>query len=134
MNPFKAIATRLIARMPSRDDDRGSLIMAMMAILVGTMLGGLMLPMVINQDRSTRFDITRVHSLHAAQTGIDVVLGQIRSSTTTDSDGNVWGDVTGCRAGARAIRSPAARTARAAGRIRYGSPIGRRARPPAARR
>ncbi len=65
--------------------------MAMMAILVAAMLGGLMLPMVISQNRSTRFDITRIHSLHAAQAGIDVVLGQVRASTAADSSGYIWG-------------------------------------------
>ena len=85
----------LLARLPGRDDDRGSLALAMLAILVGVMLGGIMLPIIISQTRSTKFDLSRVHSLHAAQTGIEVLLGQIRDSTTTDSDGNVWGDDTG---------------------------------------
>ena len=79
-------------RLPSSDDDRGSLAMALLAILVAGMLGGLMLPMVISQNKSTRFDITRVHALHAAQTGVDVALGRIQTSTTTDADGYVWGD------------------------------------------
>lgn len=54
----------------------------MMVMLVGLMLGSLLIPMVITQDRATRFDITRVQALDAAQGGIDVTLGLIRASTT----------------------------------------------------
>jgi len=87
--------TGLAERLPDRGDDRGSLAMAMIAILVAAMLGGLILPMVVAQNRSTRFDITRVHSLHAAQAGVDVVAGQIRASgTSTAADGTVVGDPT----------------------------------------
>lgn len=84
----------LVRRLPRPDDDRGSLAMAMMAVLVGAMLGALILPMVISQNKSTRFDMTRVHSLHAAQTGIDIALGKIRSSAKPDAEGNVLGDTT----------------------------------------
>lgn len=82
-------------RLPSRHDDRGSMALALMAVVVGMMLAGLMLPMVIAQGRSSRFDISRVHALHAAQAGVDAMLGQIRQSTTTDSNGNVWGNSIG---------------------------------------
>jgi hypothetical protein len=54
----------------------------MMVMLVGLMLSSLLVPMVITQDRATRFDITRVQALDAAQGGIDVTLGLIRASTT----------------------------------------------------
>ena len=59
--------------------------MALLVIIVGALLGALMLPMMLTQAQSTRFDTTRVQSLHAAQAGVDVVLGQIRASTTTDA-------------------------------------------------
>ena len=39
--------------------------------------------MIITQDRTTRFDSTRVQALDAAQSGIDVTLGSIRSSQTS---------------------------------------------------
>jgi hypothetical protein len=44
--------------------------------------------MVVAQSRSTRFDISRVHALHAAQTGVDVAVGQLRTSTRSDSTGD----------------------------------------------
>jgi hypothetical protein len=73
----------MLARVPKRDDDRGTLALLLMVILVGATLGGLMLAMILNQDGSTQFDTSRVHALDAAQSGIDVVLGEIRASTTT---------------------------------------------------
>jgi hypothetical protein len=47
------------------------------------MLSSLLVPMIITQDRTTRFDSTRVQALDAAQAGIDVTLGLIRASTTS---------------------------------------------------
>ena len=92
MTGRRTLATWLLARLPRHDDDTGSLAVALMAILVGAMVGALMLPMILTQSRATRLDISRVRALHAAQAGIDVLLGQIRASSTTDSDGNVWGN------------------------------------------
>lgn len=83
----------LVNRLPGCDDDRGSLAMAVMAVLVGATLGALILPIVISQNKATQFDISRVRSLHAAQTGLDVALGQIRASQTT-VDGIAFGDPT----------------------------------------
>ncbi len=77
-----------LGRLPRADDDRGSLAMALMAVLVAAVLGALLLPMVVAQNRSTRFDITRVHALNAAQAGVDVAVGQIRNSTKSDSTGD----------------------------------------------
>jgi Tfp pilus assembly protein PilX len=81
-----------MTRVPRSADDRGSLAMALMAVLVAGMLGALILPIVLAQNRSTRFDMTRVHALHAAQAGVDVAVGKIRASITPDSDGNIFGD------------------------------------------
>lgn len=55
----------------------------LMVMLVGLMLSALLVPMIITQDRTTRFDNTRVQALDAAQSGIDVTLGAIRSSVTS---------------------------------------------------
>lgn len=63
-------------------DERGSMAILMMVMLVGLMLGSLLVPMIITQDRTTRFDTTRVQALDASQAGIDVTLGLIRASTT----------------------------------------------------
>jgi hypothetical protein len=77
-----------------RTDDRGSLPLAMLAVLVSSLLGALILPIVIQQNQATRFDVTRVHSLHAAQTGVDLMLGMIRAASSTDSSGTTLGDPT----------------------------------------
>ena len=65
-----------------RTDDRGSMAVLMMVVLVGLMLSALLVPMIITQDRTTRFDTTRVQALDAAQSGIDVTLGLIRAGVT----------------------------------------------------
>jgi hypothetical protein len=80
-------------RLPARHDDRGSLAMAMLAILVGAMLGALIVPIVLAQNDSTRFDMSRVRALHAAQSGVDVMLGEIRTrSGSRGKDGVLTGD------------------------------------------
>ena len=63
-------------------DERGSMAILLMVMLVGLMLGGLLVPMIITQDRTTRFDSTRLDALNAAQSGIDVTLGVIRASVS----------------------------------------------------
>lgn len=63
-------------------DERGSMAILLMVVLVGMMLSALLVPMIITQDRTTRFDSTRVQALNAAQAGIDVTLGEIRASVT----------------------------------------------------
>jgi hypothetical protein len=76
-------------------EDRGSLPMALLVTLIGVSFGALLLPMLITQDRSTRLEVTRVHSLHAAQAGLDVALGLIRSATTVNpATPNAQGDST----------------------------------------
>lgn len=67
-------------------DERGSLPMAMLVILVGMALAALLIPMVISQNSVTRFDVRRAQSLQAAEAGLDVALGLIRSAS--DADGN----------------------------------------------
>ena len=61
-------------------DDRGSMPMLLLVMLVGLTFGALLIPMIITQDQTTRFDISRTHSLHAAQAGINVALGQVSSA------------------------------------------------------
>ncbi|MGI3784961.1 MAG: hypothetical protein ACRYG2_29735, partial [Janthinobacterium lividum] len=67
-------------------DDRGSMAVLLMVVLVGMMLSAMIVPMIITQDRTTRFDTTRVQALDAAQAGLDVVTGRIRTSTTVSAD------------------------------------------------
>jgi hypothetical protein len=69
----------------SPGSDTGSIVMALLFVLVGLSLTAVMTPMVVVQITGTRVDMARVHSLHAAQTGIDVALGQIRAATDPNS-------------------------------------------------
>lgn len=63
-------------------DDRGSMSVLLLVVLVGMMFGALLVPMVITSSRTTTFDKTRVQALDAAQAGIDVTLGAIRGGVT----------------------------------------------------
>lgn len=64
-------------------DDRGSLPMAMMVMVIGLTLTSAFIPNLISQRKSTTFDTTRVHSLNAAQGGIDAIIGKIRKATNS---------------------------------------------------
>jgi hypothetical protein len=70
----------VLRRMTARGRDGGSLPLAMMLTLVGTSLSTLMVPVVITQLRTTAETVDRSQALHAAQAGIDIVLGSLRSS------------------------------------------------------
>ena len=64
-------------------DDRGSLPMALLLIMIGMALAAALLPTMIVQDRATVFDGTRTDNLAAAQAGIDVAVGEIRAAGPT---------------------------------------------------
>ena len=81
----------LRGRIPPPSDDSGNIAMLMLVIIVSATIGALLLAMVINQTATTRFDASRVRSLDAAQSGIDVMLGQLRNATTTGSDNKTYG-------------------------------------------
>ncbi|MDQ1644945.1 MAG: hypothetical protein QOJ50_1129 [Cryptosporangiaceae bacterium] len=66
--------------------DRGSLPLAMMISTVGMMLAGLVLPAVILQIKGTKNTADRVRALHAAQSGLDAALAEIRAAN--DGNGN----------------------------------------------
>jgi hypothetical protein len=63
--------------------------MLMLVVLVGMALAAIMVPLVITQTHTTTFDSGRGQALHAAESGIDLALGQIRAA---EADGA--GDVT----------------------------------------
>lgn len=60
-------------------DERGSMAMLLMVVLVGVMISALLVPMIITQSRITQVDSSRVQALNAAQSGIDVMVGAIRA-------------------------------------------------------
>jgi hypothetical protein len=80
-----ALPRRWLERRPRPADDRGSMAMLLMVTIVGLMLSALLIPIIIEQDRSTRFDITRVHALDAAQSGVDTTLGLIRAAVDSST-------------------------------------------------
>jgi hypothetical protein len=69
-------------------NERGSLVLAMLIVMVGMALGALMIPIVLSQSGNTAHSDTRVQALHQAESGIDAMLGRIRGAT---SDGGVSG-------------------------------------------
>lgn len=80
-------------RLPDRRDDRGSLSMLIVVTIVGVALSTVLMSMVINQSRATRFDSTRNDSLNAAQAGVQVVIGTVRHAISS-SDSAVGNDDT----------------------------------------
>ena len=60
--------------------DGGSILMALLVTLVGLTLSASLVPIVVNQIASSRTISARLQALDAAQSGIDVALGQIRSA------------------------------------------------------
>lgn len=72
-------------RSTDASDDRGSMPMALLVTLVGTLLGAVLLPVVVNQIVSTRILAARTHALSIALAGIDAALGQLRAATPTDN-------------------------------------------------
>ncbi|MCW2538668.1 MAG: Beta-galactoside-specific lectin 3 [Frankiales bacterium] len=82
--------TKLTRRWRSRtaDDERGSLPLAMLIILLLVSLSAAALPQTLQLVRSSSSDATRVSSLHAAQTGLQVALGQIRAARDSAGAGS----------------------------------------------
>ncbi len=107
----------LCGRLPRPSDDSGNIAMLMLVIIVSATIGTLLLAIVLNQTSTTRFSSTRVRSLDAAQAGIDVMLGQLRSATTTGSDGKTVGDADRLPCALQA--TPINGTANAAGTMTY---------------
>jgi hypothetical protein len=64
-----------------RGDDTGTLVMAMLVIMVGVMLSLVLVPVAVNQLVVTENQTQRNQALAAAETGLDVALGQIRAAT-----------------------------------------------------
>lgn len=73
-------------RVPDRADDSGSLLFALLLTLIGSALASLMVPMLLVQIGSTRDEVRRAHALGAAESGINVIVGQIRAAR--DGSGN----------------------------------------------
>lgn len=70
-------------------DDRGSLPLAMLLIVVGLGLSGLLASTVNQQLLATRYTAQRTDALDAAQTGVQIGLGHIRTAEAADGSGDV---------------------------------------------
>jgi hypothetical protein len=70
-------------------DDTGSMPLAMLITLVAVALSALLTPMVLNQFSATGVDVRRVHSLHAAQSGLEIMMGRLRSAVATANNGDI---------------------------------------------
>jgi hypothetical protein len=62
--------------------------MLMLVVLIGMALAAIMVPLVITQTHTTTFDSGRGRALHAAESGIDLALGQVRAAVD-DGAGDV---------------------------------------------
>jgi hypothetical protein len=77
---------RLRNRLHRNGDDRGSLMLAMLIIVIGSGMSAVMVPMMLTQYNGTRSDARYVRELDAAESGIDSALGHIRAAN--DNAGN----------------------------------------------
>lgn len=75
MNPVPPRRTR-------PEGDVGSMAMFLTIAVVGLAIAALLVPMVVSSSRTTRSDTSRVHALDAAQSGVNVMVGEIRASQT----------------------------------------------------
>jgi len=66
-----------------RDEDAGSLAVAMMLTLVGVSLSGLLVPVVVDQLHTASQAFRRDRALNAAQSGIEIAMAQIRAASVT---------------------------------------------------
>lgn len=66
-------------------DDSGSMLMALLVTLVAMGLSATLVPVVITQIANSRTISERTQALDAAQAGIDVALGQLRSAVDLDT-------------------------------------------------
>ena len=69
-------------------DDRGSMPLAMLVVLVGIALSGTLASTVITQVRTADFNARRVQALHAAQAGLDAGLATVRGAVGPDGAGD----------------------------------------------
>src|SRR5260370_5090797 len=69
-----------VTRRAGGQADSGLIVLVVLLPLVGVMLSALLVPIVLTQINSTRDDLSRVHDLGAAQSGLDVAVGHIRAA------------------------------------------------------
>jgi hypothetical protein len=70
------------ARLPAAGDERGSLPMVLIVMLVGLSLSAVLLTIMLAQSRVTVYTDTHMRSLSAAQAGVNVMVGKIREATS----------------------------------------------------
>jgi hypothetical protein len=80
-------------RMRDVDDSGAAMITALLAILVTAMFSIVMLGVIMSQITPTRLEQATTQTVYAAETGINVVVGQIRAAAALpDGLGNIYGD------------------------------------------
>jgi len=81
------IRTLMRHRLARARGDRGSLPMVMLIAIIGVGLSAVLLPVLLRMNHSTLVDTYRNNQLGAAESGIDVLLGEIRSSYNSQGQG-----------------------------------------------
>ncbi|MFC7527377.1 ricin-type beta-trefoil lectin domain protein [Actinoplanes sp. GCM10030250] len=75
-----------------RGEDRGSMPMAMLVVLVGVSLSAMLTNIVLSRMSDTSHNERKSLALHAAQAGLDVGLAQLRGAVTANPEGELKGD------------------------------------------
>lgn len=74
--------------------DRGSLPLALLVVIVASALTAMLVPIMVTQAHTTRFDNRRATTLQAAESGLEVALGLMRAATKIDDTSKeIVGDV-----------------------------------------
>ncbi|GIE26973.1 hypothetical protein Ait01nite_000180 [Actinoplanes italicus] len=66
-------------------DDRGSLPMAVMVVTVGIVMSAMLLPVILQQIKTTRGIVDRNTALNGAQVGLDVVMARVRAASVDEN-------------------------------------------------
>jgi hypothetical protein len=77
-----------LCRWMRRRNDSGSMPLAVLLTVVGLGLGVVMASVLTSQQSNTRSEIQRVDAVNAAQTGLEVALGALRSATHDGQPGS----------------------------------------------
>ncbi len=82
-----SIITRAVARSRRRGEDEGSMVFAMLVVVIGLLMSALMTPMLLTQLTSTTNTRRETHELSAAEAGVDIMMGHIRAASDTSGNG-----------------------------------------------
>lgn len=80
---IRLIRTRVLRQ----NDDEGSIMLVFLVLIIAVTLSTMAMGFTLQQAITARYAAKRVHTLHAAQAGLDAGIGQIRAATDASGRG-----------------------------------------------